>query len=244
MLQDLITQANEHVVKVNRLCKELEEFEGILHVADMEDSIVALGHNGNMTTYIGTVLSQEKMEELKRAVVMSLTEARISKENELEKLMGIRKPAVVNPVFEAAVQDMVKQNEAKAPGRKALNLDINQVKELYVNQLLPFRKVADQCGCSENAVRNFAMKNNITRELPVPADYPNMTVTEVRRVYTNGSMSLAEAAKYFGVESTRLHTFIEKNNLKKIVAKPNDPFLDSNKMDKEEFKRQMLAGRK
>jgi hypothetical protein len=183
MLQDLITQANEHVVKVNRICKELEEFEGILYVADMEDSIVALGHNGNMTTYIGTVLSQEKMEELKRSVVMSLTEARISKENELEKLMGIRKAAIVNPEFEAAVHDMVKSSEKDKP------------KEI--------------------------------KPAPPEETKPEMTESEVTRLYIEENKTLKELSEYFGITKSAVNSYIYRHNLARKSKSKNDGFRDA-----------------
>lgn len=249
MLQNLITQANEHVVKVNRLCKELEEFEGILHVADMEDSIVALGHNGNMTTYIGTVLSPEKMADLKRNVVTSLAEARIEKENELQKLMGIRKPATINPEFEAAVQGMVESSK-KPTGRKAIELDIDQVRDMYINQGMSYKGIAEKLNCSDFTVRKFCNNNEIVRE-GAPAEkpvekpaFPVMTVEAVRKIYTDGSMSLADAAKYFGVASGELYTYIDKHGLKRQVVKSNDPFRDAHKMGKDEFKSKLLSNRK
>jgi predicted DNA-binding protein (UPF0251 family) len=189
MLQDLITQANEHVVKVNRLCKELEEFEGILHVADMEDSIVALGHNGNMTTYIGAVLSPEKMEELKRSVVMSLTEARISKENELKKLMGIRKPAAVNPKFEAAIQDMVKSSEKDKPKEvkpappEELKPEMteSEVTRLYIKENKTLKELADYFGISKSAVNSYIYRHNLARKSKTKNDGFRDTEVEQRR---------------------------------------------------------------
>lgn len=250
----LIEQWNEHIVQGNRLSRELEDFEGIMHVADMQESKVALaGPSGTGTTFVDLVLSPEKMEEIKRLVVVSLNEARMTKEIELEKLMGVRKPATINQEFETAVQDMVKTDppKKKPTGRKAVELDLEKVKDLYITKGLPCRKIADQCGCAENTIRNYIKKHNLTRDnaaQPVePAEkpaYPVMTVEAVRKIYTNGSLSLADAAKHFGVASGEIYTYIEKHGLKRQVVKPNDPFLDANKMSKDEFKRKMLSKRK
>lgn len=189
MLQDLITQANEHVVKVNRLCKELEEFEGINHVADMEDSIVALGHSGNMTTYIGTVLSPKKMAELKQRVVTSLTEARIEKENELQKLMGLRKAATVNPVFEEAVQDMVNSAAKSEPVSEVpvkmestkSELTVEAVRKMYIDEGKTLTETAAFFGVKKDMLNSFIRRNKLNRTSYGKDDGFRDAVVEQRR---------------------------------------------------------------
>lgn len=245
----LVEKWNEHIVQGNRLSRELEDFEEIMHIADMPDSIIAFSHSGNMTTYINSVLSVDKMDEIKQLVVNSLNDSKLAKEKELEKLMGLRKPATINPVFEQAVKEMESQNKTK-PGNQKIEFDLEEIRELYINQKLPLRKIAENFGCAESTVHKFVKENNITRSVkektvePVPKTYPVMVIESVREVYTNGTMSLADAAKHFGVESNELHKFIEKHGIKKPVVKSKDPFLDANKMGKDEFKRKMLNSRK
>lgn len=169
MLQDLITEANEHVVRVNKLCKELEGFEGILQVVDLDDSKVALfGPAGTGTTFIDLVLSLEKMAELKQMVVMSLAEAQIAKEKELQKLMGIRNPAMPNPVFEAATHGMIKKSEGpeQAPVPTVIvnpELTVEAVRKLYVDEGKTLTEVAAYFGVKKTMLNSFINRNKLNR---------------------------------------------------------------------------------
>ena len=249
---NLLEKWNEYIVQGNQLSRELEEFEGIMHAADKPESVIAFyGPAGSGTTFIDSVLSPEKMAEIKKMVVTSLTEARLTKEIELEKLMGIRKPATINPEFEAAVQGMIEPSEKpKTTGRKTIEFDIEQVRDLYINQGMSYKGIAEKLKCSDFTVRKFCNNNGIVRETataekPVEKpSFPVMTVEAVRKIYTDGSMSLADAAKHFGVTSGELYTYIEKHGLKRQVVKSNDPFRDAHKMGKDEFKSKLLSGRK
>lgn len=247
---NLLEKWNEYIVQGNQLSRELEEFEGIMHAADKPESVIAFyGPAGSGTTFIDSVLSPEKMAEIKSLVVASLTEARLTKEIELEKLMGIRKPATINPEFEAAVQGMVESSK-KTTGRKTIEFDIDQVRDMYINQGMSYKGIAEKLKCSDFTVRKFCNNNGIVRdavpvEKPVEKQgYPVMTVEAVRKIYTDGTMSLADAAKHFGVASGELYTYIEKHGLKRQVVKPNDPFRDAHKMGKDEFKSKLLSSRK
>lgn len=211
MIQDLIAQANEHVVKVNKLCKELEDMEVVVEVA--EDSEVALYQQGAGTTYLTTVLSPETMDGLKQAINKSLAGTKAAKELELEKLMGVRKPAIVNPDFEAAVQDMV-----------------------------------------DSARKEPLLKTFPEPVVPVPApDHPKLTVDAVRKMYLEEGKTLTETAAFFGVKKTMLNSFIGRNHLTRtnykkddgfkdaeVESRKKDPYIEANKMTKDEFKKQML----
>lgn len=54
-------------------------------------------------------------------------------------------------------------------------------------------------------------------------EYPEMTVDEVRKVYTRGDMTILQAADYFGVDRNKLYRFITNNGLKK-PKKDNTPW--------------------
>lgn len=242
----LVEKWNQHIVQGNKLSRELEDFEGIILAGQEASSEVAFVEKGIGATYI-SVLSPEKMAEFKQAILKAIMDAKTEKELELEKLMGIHKPAIINPAFEQAVKEMESQPKLKSSNQK-IEFDIAEMKELYINQKLPLRKIAEHFGCAESTVHKFVKENNLTRAVksidPEPCHYPEMTVESVREIYTKGTMSLADSAKYFGVGSNDLHTFIEKHGLKRQVVKSNDPFRDKNKMGKEEFKRKMLNSRK
>lgn len=198
------------------------------------------------------ILSEGQLSSVRENIVNIIYSNATEAQSFLERLN--RKPATINPEFEAAVQDMVESgSKPKTGGRKTIELDINQVSDMYINQGMTYKAIAEKLKCSDFTVRKFCNNNGIVREaVPVnkpiePAEkpaYPVMTVEAVREIYTNGSMSLADTAKYFGVGSGDLYKYIEKHGLKRKIVKSNDPFRDKNKMGKDEFMTKMLDGRK
>lgn len=165
-MNNLLEQWNEHTIKGNQLSRELEDFEGIMHVADMSNSMIAI-YDGAGTTFIGKVLSPEKMEEIKQIVVTALTEAKLTKEVELEKLMG-KKPAYINPTFEAAVQKMEqsakKPDPVKAdPVLKRKEMTLEEVKRLYQDEGKSQGYIADHFGVKKSEVNTFLQKHKLFR---------------------------------------------------------------------------------
>ncbi len=156
------------------------------------------------------ILSAGQLSTIRENIVNIIYSNATDAQSFLEKLN--RKPAIVNPEFEAAVQDMVKSPEKNKPVEK-----------------------------------------------PVPPEEPKpeLTVELVKKMYLDEGKTLKEVADYFGVNKSMLNSYISRNKLNRtsygkddgfrdaeVEQRRKDPFLDANKMGKDEFKRQMLAGRK
>ena len=103
------------------------------------------------------------------------------------------KAAVVNPDFAAAVQEMISQDQTE----EVVTETAEQAAEEDQEEPVP--------------------------EAPEEKITPKMTVEEVRKVYTDGSASLNQAAEYFGVGRNKLYDFITKNGLRK-EKKDNTPW--------------------
>lgn len=260
-LQVLSELANNHVVEVNKSLKDLENIDSRIKGIGVNTTVALYTDNGSSggTTRISDILSPELFAELETKVISAMERERYERENHLlDLIQHQRKAAIPSPVFVEAVRDMEvnrrvedtdKKTERKTTKRKTIELDIDVVKDLYVNKGYTYKKVSEHCGCAEGTIYNFIKKHGITREEAKPVEaikdtYPKMTVEEVRKIYTNGSLSLADSAKYFGVKSGVLYNFVEKHCLRKPLIKKNDPFRDKEKMGKEEFTKKMLATRK
>ncbi|MDD7176604.1 MAG: hypothetical protein SPG09_12770 [Lachnospiraceae bacterium] len=63
-------------------------------------------------------------------------------------------------------------------------------------------------------------------ERPEEKQYPDLTVEEVRKVYTEGEMTIVEAADYFGIDRNKLYRFITDHGLRK-PKKDNTPWRTS-----------------
>lgn len=254
-LQILSELTNNHVIEINKTLKELEDIDSRIKNIDQDTTVCLYTEiNGKPvgTTKIHDLLSPGLMAELETKVLSAMERERYERESRLLQLIQYQEEPdekIDTTALEKkiAISEVAKEDKRKTVGRKTVELDEGVVKDLYVNKGYSYRKVAEHCGCAEGTVYNFIKKNGITREEAQVVEkentYPEMTEDEVKKVYTNGSMSLAEAAKYFGVKSKELHSFVEKHGLKKPVVKKNNPFRDDI-MSKEEFRAKMLADRR
>jgi hypothetical protein len=184
-MSNLIREWDEHVIAGNRISRDLESFDGVMKIAELPESKVALYVNGG-TTYIDSVLPEEVMGVLKTIVTNQLVDIRARKETELKKHMNAWKPATINPEFELAVKKMEQQSKVKPdPVEKKLaeviqkeeerikqpplsadeilRQDIDKVRELYEDDTVTVSVIAARYGVKKQDVYTFASKNRFTR---------------------------------------------------------------------------------
>jgi predicted XRE-type DNA-binding protein len=177
-MSNLLDQWNEHIIKGNQLSRELEVIEDLIEKSKGEDICFTSRPNG--ATYI-TILSMEKMQELRENAVVAVIQARNEKTAELEKLMGVRKPATINPVFEAAVKEMVnfaKDHNEVDPVEEKLTVILQEetekiedkpmmivedVKHMYLDEGKTQGEIAEYYGVKKPVVNNFLQKNKLFR---------------------------------------------------------------------------------
>lgn len=174
--KNLLEQASQRVIEINKTMSEIEKFEDIINAG--QDAEIAFADKVN-TTYI-TVLSPEKMQELKEMVLNAIFNAKDEKTTELERLLGIypdRKPTV-NPVFEIAEQGTVPQNNqdliedklAEILDKQAQEISgkpemtVDAVKKLYIEDGKSYQEMAEYFGVKKTDVNNFITRNHL-REL-------------------------------------------------------------------------------
>jgi len=183
-MSNLLEQWNEHIIRGNQLSRELEDIEDIIEKSKGADICFSSGANG--AVFI-RVLSPEKMQELRENVVIAIIRTRDDKAAELEKLMGVRKPATINPVFEAAVKEMFKSKDKPVVINPAM--DEPELPPLTKTpQTLQGKKILDKGAVHEDKV--FSVET-------APAK-PEMNVTDVRRMYQDENKSMAQIAEFFG----------------------------------------------
>jgi hypothetical protein len=209
-MSNLLDQWNKYTIRGNKLSKELENIEIIIDKSKGEDICFTAKPNGS--TYI-SVLSSEKMQELRESVVVAIMQIRDEKASELEKLMGVRKPAVVNPEFEAAVQDMVVEAPKKEPKIIVKN-DPDPVEEKLTDILKgEAKRIEDKPIETDPSLDKYPAKKS--------SGYPDgMTVKVVEDMYVNQHMTSAQIAKQFGITIKRTENFITIHKLSRKQKKP------------------------
>lgn len=198
-MSDLLNQWNEHIIRGNQLSRELEDIGDLLEKAKEADICFSSGSNG--ATFI-RVLSPEKMQELKESALIAVMKVRDEKEAELEKLMGARKPAIINPVFEAAVREMVQS--AKKP---------DPVKEKLAGIL---QSEADRIAEPDNkSLDKYPARKAHKKKYP-----DGMTVEAVSRMYIDEGKPSSSIAKHFSISTKEVQNFMTINKIRRNPKKP------------------------
>lgn len=207
-MSNLIDQWNEHIVRGNQLSRELEDIEDILEKSKGADICFSSGTTG--AVFI-RVLSPEKMQELRENVVVAIMRTRDDKAAELEKLMGVRKPATINPEFDAAVNNMV--DALKNPAAKAVEA-LSKVTADPVEEKLT------------EILQTEAAKIE-GEPIPLkPSEILEAHADEVLKMYSQMATYQAIADKY-GVKKTDVNNFFTKHKTTKRTSKKEDGFLDT-----------------
>ncbi len=176
---NLVDQWNDHIIKGNQLSRELENIEELLEKAREADICFSSGSNGAIFI---RVLSPEKMQELKESAIVAIIHTRDEKTAELEKLMGIRKPATVNPEFEAAIQEMENSQKTSTyvdnsgqdqieeapkeepPAYPALDdTAVEDVRRMYQSEGKTLKEVAAIYGVTKSQMNTFISRHNLRR---------------------------------------------------------------------------------
>lgn len=200
--KELLEQAEIRVKRINELSDDVGAAEDIL--AMLGDGEVCFFTSGIGTTHLTPVLSPDKLQKLREDIIVEVIRTRNDKSTELEKLLGIRKPAIINPEFEKAVQEMVKP---------------------------PFK--ADHI-VKIDGIPKYIDKEPEKEELPKCEPRPplnELEVENVRRMYHDEAKTMKEIAEYYGVTKTRMNSYISKYNLRRTSynkASYSDP-VDSEK---------------
>ncbi len=192
-MSEILEKAKELVDDIYKAMTKVETCETLSEeVASQEVVLVKSGSDRYVK--LDGVLTEEQIQDVKKYIQNTIDGNKAEAERFLRRVSG--KAAVVNPDFEAAVQEMISQD---------------QTEEVVT-------ETAEQAAEED-------------QEEPVPEDpeekiTPDLTIKAVREVYTEGDMSIRQAAEYFGVGQSKLYGFISEHGLRK-PKKDNTPWRTS-----------------
>ncbi len=199
--EELLERADKRIAEVEdikRIRKSIEDLELLNGMLNNAITLITL-HQGSMEERLDTWLDRDEYKELKGVVESKLYECTRKRIAKLEQLLGIRKPATINPIFEAAVQEMVESN-------KSQTISI----------------------CADSSAQTTVEDKTEPTEEPAtfPA-LDDTTVEDVRRMYQQENMTQGDIAAHYGVKKGQVNTFISKHGLFRTSYKKDDIFLDA-----------------
>lgn len=159
---NILEQANQKVVEINRLMKEVENYEGIIE--GVKNAKVCFSESKIGTTWLDSVLSPEQMDGLKLEIINLIRGNYADKESKLLAFIGVepkpevvienksvRKAATINPEFEEAVKEMEASN-------KKANTD-EDVRRLYFDEGMTLAGVCKQLRISQKTFYQILDRN-------------------------------------------------------------------------------------
>lgn len=166
MLKNLLEQANEHVVKVNRLIGQVEDFDNILEQVTKEDSKVCVYSKEIGTTFVDLVLNHNIMDGLKVTLLESIESEKGKKVEELQSLVNMN----IIHQNKGNEESVLKQDETVIDPPKDViepevkpELTVAIVKEMYHKRGLTLDEAAKELGVSRTFLHTFISKNGLKK---------------------------------------------------------------------------------
>lgn len=189
-MSEILEKAKELVDDIYKAMTKVETCETLSEeVASQEVVLVKAG--GDRYVKLNGVMTEEQIQDVKKYIQNTIDGNKAEAERFLRKVSG--KAAVVNPDFEAAVQEMISQDQTEAAVTETAEPAADEDQEEPVTEA-PEEKVT-----------------------------PELTVEAVRKIYTEGDMTIRQAAEYFGISQGKLYSFISEHGLRK-PKKDNTPW--------------------
>lgn len=151
------------------------------------------------------ILRPEQLAVVRESIIKRIYDNAAEAQFFLERLN--KKPATINPEFEAAVQGMVESAKPKDDAEASIIVDKHEP-DPVVEKLTEI------------------LQEEAKKIEEAPAKKLVLNVDDVRRMYHDENKSMKEIAEHFGVTKSVVNNFIYNNNLGKKHIK-DDIFLDS-----------------
>lgn len=189
-MSEILEKAKELVDDIFKAMTKVENCETLSEEVASQD-VVLVKAGGDRYVKLDRVMTEEQIQDVKKYIQNTIDGNKAEAERFLRRVSG--KAAVVNPDFEAAVQEMISQD---------------QTEEVVTETAEPAAEEDQEEPVTES---------------PEEKVTPELTVEAVRKIYTEGDMTIRQAAEYFGVSQSKLYSFVSEHGLRK-PKKDNTPW--------------------
>mgnify|MGYP003771179881 CR=1 FL=1 len=160
--QNLLEQANEFIVKINGLMRNIEDFDTVIKEIGNPQIEVCLTDR-KAVSYLDSVLSQETLDHIKTSIINTITEEHSKKKQELGLLLGYK----ANDPVEEKLKVILEEEQTKienATKEIKPEMTIEDVKRMYHDENKTLKEIADYYGVKKTAVNNFVYRNGLARK--------------------------------------------------------------------------------
>ena len=187
--QNLLEQANNHIVKINGLMRNIEEYETALTELSREEIEVCVTDK-KQVSYLNNILDQETLKKIKEYIISTIETEHCGKKTELSLMLG-KEPVKVEPVEEERdeVEEKLKvilEEESKAIKAKPikeskLEMTIDDVKHMYHDKKMTMKDIAKHYNVTKSTVSNFIYRNGLNRKYYKDDGFRDKEVEERRK---------------------------------------------------------------
>ena len=171
--QNLLEQANDHIVKINGLMRNIEEFETTLTELSKEEIEVCVTDK-KQVSYLDNVLDQETLNAIKDSIISTIETEHYGKKTELGILLGTESeketPVKADEEELSEVHDRVEKKwqeilnkESKSIKESKPEMNVPDVKKMYHDEQKTMKELAEYYGVTKSMVNNFISRNGLQR---------------------------------------------------------------------------------
>ena len=215
--RELLDQATAKVEQINELMAKIDVAECVLSV--IGDGCVCFYTEGIGTTFVAGILPPEKMRRVNEEVTVEIIRERDARTFELEKLLGIRKPATIDLAFEKAIQEMKKTSGISKESLDELS-DKAKISSKTIGLTLTdilqkeSKKFEDKPIIPEESPDKYPAKKD--KRVKVPE---NMLEADVRRMYIDEGKDRKYIANHYDISESRVNNYLFLHEIKRKPTK-------------------------
>ncbi len=216
MYENLLDKSKE---LVNKIYDSMNVIEQCNIMADKIKGLPVCFVGEDSVIDLDKVINADQMNGIRDGIILTIQKNAKDAENYLAGLTGAKnKPAIINQDFEDAVNEMVEQAKDNEVAQKKVELNVNEVKELYINKDYTIKQLCDHFHVGSIRMSKFIKENGLVKKR-------TLSVIKIRDMYTNMDMTLEEIAKELGYTKAEIYDFMHENGIRR-PAKKNKGFRD------------------
>ena len=198
--KELLERADQRIAEVEdikKARKSIEELDQLNTSLNNAITVIVL-RQGHSEFQPNITLDSDECKELKSSLEAKLNDFMQRRIIRLEQLLGIRKPAIINSEFEAAIRGMEQSHKKQDPVEEKLSGILQEEAKKIEDKPVPLK----------------------------PSEILEAHAAEIEHMYKIQMATVGSIAEKYGVKKTDVNYFLQKNKLFRSVRK-EDGFLDA-----------------
>ena len=208
--KELLIKAEQRIAEaenIKMLVESASTLEQLIIEVQRPANDICIGELSEETNISGAI-GQELNLRLKTVISDNLGCFLFEKNKELEDILGICKPTIINPEFQTSVQKLINGSKAES------KLDSDPVEDRLSTILKKeSKRFEDEPIIPESSLDKYPAKKG---KIQLPKD---MTEEAVTIMYITEGKTIKQVAERFDIKQSRVNDFLSKHNIRRTSYK-------------------------